>query len=146
MSLLSQVSISSSSWVHVGGGEAAEHGEREGREVSEEREEKEELEEKEDDEPVKPPRLKKLARQQSKQELLRAKGFGQVKSSLALAAGEAPKTIKGLQARAGQDQQARAGQDQLQARARPEISTPTLIGSTLNSEDLELHKCITLHR
>ena len=140
MSLLSQVSISSSSWVHVGGGEAAEHGEREGREVSEEREEKEELEEKEDDEPVKPPRLKKLARQQSKQELLRAKGFGQVKSSLALAAGEAPKTIKGLQARAGQEQ---IGQ---QARARPEISTPTLIGSTLNSEDLELHKCITLHR
>ena len=119
---------------------------------------------------MKPPRLKKLARQQSKQELLRAKGFGLGKSSLALVAGEAPKTIKGLQARTGQDQQVRPGQDQqartgqeqqtrtgqeqqtrtgqeqLQARARPEISTPTLIGSTLNSEDLELHKCITLHR
>ena len=113
---------------------------------------------------MKPPRLKKLARQQSKQELLRAKGFGLGKSSLALVAGEAPKTIKGLQARTGQDQQVRPGQDQQvrtgqeqqartgqdqagqHARARPEISTPTLIGSTLNSEDLELHKCITLHR
>ena len=154
VNLLSQVSISSSSWVHVGGGEGAEQGEA--RQVTEEREEKEELEEREGDEPVKPPRLKKLARQQSKQELLRAKGFGLGKSSLALVAGEAPKTIKGLQARTGldqqvrtgQEQQARTGQDQVgqHARARPEISTPTLIGSTLNSEDLELHKCITLHR
>ena len=80
-----KVSISSSSWVQVGGG-----GDKEGvqrvRVVQEvngnqpvDREEEEEEEKKEEvEEPVKPPRLKKLARQQSKQELLRAKGFGQV--------------------------------------------------------------------
>ena len=44
----------------------------------EEEEEMEEEKKEEVEEPVKPPRLKKLARQQSKQELLRAKGFGQV--------------------------------------------------------------------
>ena len=47
------------------------------REIEEEEEMEEEKKE-EVEEPVKPPRLKKLARQQSKQELLRAKGFGQV--------------------------------------------------------------------
>ena len=70
-----RVSISSSSWLQVGGGldqrvqrvhvvQEEVNGEEEKKEVGEE--------------PVKPPRLKKLARQQSKQELLRAKGFGQV--------------------------------------------------------------------
>ena len=82
-----KVSISSSSWVQVGGG-----GDKEGvqrvrvvqevngnQPVDREEEEEEEEEKKEEvEEPVKPPRLKKLARQQSKQELLRAKGFGQV--------------------------------------------------------------------
>ena len=81
-----KVSISSSSWVQVGGGDKEgvqrvhvvqevngnQVVDKEGEEEVEE-DKKEEVEE-----PVKPPRLKKLARQQSKQELLRAKGFGQV--------------------------------------------------------------------
>ena len=74
------MSISSSSWLQVGGGvDQVDQDQRVQRvhvvqeEVNREEEKKEEVEE-----PVKPPRLKKLARQQSKQELLRAKGFGQV--------------------------------------------------------------------
>ena len=71
------MSISSSSWLQVGGGvDQVDQGVQRVHVVQEEvngEEEKEEVEE-----PVKPPRLKKLARQQSKQELLRAKGFGQV--------------------------------------------------------------------
>ena len=73
-----KVSISSSSWVQVGGGD--KEGVQRVHVVQEvngnqvvDKEGEEEVEE-----PVKPPRLKKLARQQSKQELLRAKGFGQV--------------------------------------------------------------------
>ena len=79
------MSISSSSWLQVGGGvdqvDQVDQDQRVQRvhvvqeEVNGE-EKKEDVEEVE--EPVKPPRLKKLARQQSKQELLRAKGFGQV--------------------------------------------------------------------
>ena len=73
-----RVSISSSSWLQVGGGvDQVDQGVQRvhvvQEEVNGEEEKKEEVEE-----PVKPPRLKKLARQQSKQELLRAKGFGQV--------------------------------------------------------------------
>ena len=76
-----RVSISSSSWLQVGGGvDQVDQGVQRvhvvQEEVNGEEEKKEEVEEVE--EPVKPPRLKKLARQQSKQELLRAKGFGQV--------------------------------------------------------------------
>ena len=79
-----KVSISSSSWVQVGGACAKEGVQRvrvNGNQPAEREEELEEVEEEkkeEVEEPVKPPRLKKLARQQSKQELLRAKGFGQV--------------------------------------------------------------------
>ena len=73
-----RVSISSSSWLQVGGGvdQRVQRVHVVQEEVNGEEEKKEEVEEVE--EPVKPPRLKKLARQQSKQELLRAKGFGQV--------------------------------------------------------------------
>ena len=72
------MSISSSSWLQVGGGvdQRVQRVHVVQEEVNGEEEKKEEVEEVE--EPVKPPRLKKLARQQSKQELLRAKGFGQV--------------------------------------------------------------------
>ena len=77
-----KVSISSSSWVQVGGGSAKEGVQRvrvNGNQAANRVEEEVEEEKKEEvEEPVKPPRLKKLARQQSKQELLRAKGFGQV--------------------------------------------------------------------
>merc|ERR1719361_969321 len=128
-----KVSISSSSWVQVGGGDKEGvqrvHVVQEvnGNQVVDKEGEEDKKEEVE--EPVKPPRLKKLARQQSKQELLRAKGFGQTKGEST--SGEQPKTIKGLNQ---------------QNRGRPEISPPVLINSTLNSVDLELHKCITLHR
>lgn len=77
-----KVSISSSSWVQVGGGDKdgvqRVHVVQEvnGNQVVDKEGEEDKKEEVE--EPVKPPRLKKLARQQSKQELLRAKGFGQV--------------------------------------------------------------------
>ena len=74
------MSISSSSWLQVGGGVDHQQVQRVHvvqEEINGEEEKKEEVEE-----PVKPPRLKKLARQQSKQELLRAKGFGQVKSKM----------------------------------------------------------------
>jgi len=94
-------------------------------------------------EPVKPPRLKKLARQQSKQEMLRAKGFGQstsVKPGITSQVlnennnnSESHKSIKGLNPSFGQ------------AKTRPEIGPPVLINSTLNSEDMENHKCISLH-
>ena len=93
-------------------------------------------------EPVKPPRLKKLARQQSKQEMLRAKGFGlntSIKSNISSATVidnlncESHKSIKGLNYNISQ------------SKTRPEIGPPILINSTLNSEDLENHKCITLH-
>eukprot|EP00090_Calanus_glacialis_P035526 TRINITY_DN6063_c0_g1_i1.p1 TRINITY_DN6063_c0_g1~~TRINITY_DN6063_c0_g1_i1.p1 ORF type:complete len:1713 (-),score=279.68 TRINITY_DN6063_c0_g1_i1:339-4958(-) len=93
-------------------------------------------------EPVKPPRLKKLARQQSKQEMLRAKGFGlstSIKSNISSQVlneninSESHKSIKGL------------NYNPSQLKARPEIGLPILINSTLNSEDLENHKCITLH-
>ena len=77
-----KVSISSSSWVQVGGGCAKEGVQRvrvNGNQPADRVEEEVEEEKKDEvEEPVKPPRLKKLARQQSKQELLRAKGFGQV--------------------------------------------------------------------
>ena len=73
------------------------------------------------EEPVKPPRLKKIARQQSKQELLRAKGFGLT-----------PKP----------DDEPEPRPDK--TKVRPEISSPILINSTLNPLDLESHKCIPL--
>ena len=78
-----RVSISSSSWLQVGGGvdqvDQVDQGVQRVHVVQEEVNGEEEKKEKEEvEEPVKPPRLKKLARQQSKQELLRAKGFGQV--------------------------------------------------------------------
>ena len=77
----SQISISSSSWVHVGGEVATV---RVVQEVNGNMVHQGTNVEQEQEEPVKPPRLKKLARQQSKQELLRAKGFGQVCPSLLL--------------------------------------------------------------
>ena len=93
-------------------------------------------------EPVKPPRLKKLARQQSKQEMLRAKGFGV--SQVPGPAGQTTangenvhiKTIKGLNNNL-------VGSS---SKTRPEIGPPILIGSTITTEDLQNHKCITLHR
>ena len=80
-----RVSISSSSWLQVGGGvdQVDQVDQRVQRvHVVQEEVNEEEKKEEEVEEPVKPPRLKKLARQQSKQELLRAKGFGQVKSKM----------------------------------------------------------------
>ena len=82
-------------------------------------------------EPVKPPRLKKLARQQSKQEMLRAKGFGGLQSD------QSKKVIKGLN---NNMNNASANKN------RPEISSPILINSTFNSEDYQKHKCITINR
>ena len=76
-------------------------------------------------EPVKPPRLKKIARQQSKQELLRAKGFG-------------------LNLNKSEDETAAEKPDMSRSRVRPEISSPVLINSTMNPDDLENHKCIPL--
>ena len=93
-------------------------------------------------EPVKPPRLKKLARQQSKQEMLRAKGFG-VTGTANVSSGSdggpspgdmAKKVIKGLNNNINNN------------KSRPEISSPILINSTFNSEDFQKHKCITINR
>ena len=137
----SKIYISSSSWINIEGGVSngqlsssvhigAEDGGGGGGGV-------------EGEEPVKPPRLKKLARQQSKQEMLRAKGFGvtaNVKpnvSSITMGTGAAPgsgKVIKGLL------------NNNNNSKARPEISQPILINSTMNSEDFQNHKCITLNR
>ena len=86
-------------------------------------------------EPVKPPRLKKLARQQSKQEMLRAKGFGGLSDG-------GKKMIKGL----NNNLVNTAGAVHKNNINRPEISSPILINSTFNSEDYQKHKCITINR
>ena len=91
------------------------------------------------EEPVKPPRLKKLARQQSKQEMLRAKGFGQNISSLTTGTN---KVIKGLNSNHNHNHNNNSNN----SKSRPEISPPILINSTMNSEDFQNHKCITLNR
>ena len=96
----SRVTISSSSWINV---------EAESNIVHQE-------------EPVKPPRLKKIARQQSKQDMLRDKGFG----CAVLKKEEAEKTIT--------------------PSGRPDISSPILINSTLHPDELETHKCIPVSR
>ena len=95
------------------------------------------------EEPVKPPRLKKLARQQSKQEMLRAKGFGQtvqVKTNLSNLTTGTNKVIKGLSSNHNKNNNSN------NSKSRPEISPPILINSTMNSEDFQNHKCITLNR
>ena len=77
------------------------------------------------EEPIKPPRLKKIARQQSKQELLRDKGFG-----IPPAQRKEEPVDKELKSSSG----------------RPDISSPIFINSTLNPDDLETHKCIPVSR
>ena len=120
--LQSKVFISSSSWINVtscGEGE-------DGAQLTQQPQE-----------PVKPPRLKKLARQQSKQELLRAKGFGSAAASAApqLLGDTARRAIKGVN-----------NNNNSSSKSRPEISSPVLINSTFNSEDYQRHKCITINR
>ena len=95
------------------------------------------------EEPIKPPRLKKLARQQSKQEMLRAKGFGQtaqVKPNMSGLTTGTNKVIKGLSSNHNNNNNIN------NSKSRPEISPPILINSTMNSEDFQNHKCITLNR
>lgn len=89
-----------------------------------------------DTEPVKPPRLKKLARQQSKQEMLRAKGFG-LPNGAPKPTDTARKVIKGVNI---------TNTNNNNNKNRPEISSPILINSTFNSEDFQKHKCITINR
>ena len=87
-------------------------------------------------EPVKPPRLKKLARQQSKQEMLRAKGFG-LTNGVPGTTDIARKVIKGVNIN---------NTNNNNNKNRPEISSPILINSTFNSDDFQKHKCITINR
>merc|ERR1719361_1406101 len=143
-----KVSISSSSWVQVGGGDKEGvqrvHVVQEvnGNQVVDKEGEEDKKEEVE--EPVKPPRLKKLARQQSKQEMLRAKGFGQtsqVKPNISSLTTGTNKVIKGLNSNHNHN-----NNHINNSKSRPEISPPILINSTMNSEDFQNHKCITLNR
>ena len=122
--LQSKVFISSSSWINV-----TSCGEGEGEDGAQLTQQPQE--------PVKPPRLKKLARQQSKQELLRAKGFGSAAASAApqLLGDTARRAIKGVN-----------NNNNSSSKSRPEISSPVLINSTFNSEDYQRHKCITINR
>ena len=90
-------------------------------------------------EPVKPPRLKKLARQQSKQEILRAKGFGLTNGG-PIPADTARKVIKGV------NMNNNMNNTNNNSKSRPEISSPILINSTFKSEDFQKHKCITINR
>ncbi len=87
-------------------------------------------------EPVKPPRLKKLARQQSKQEMLKAKGFG-LTNGVPGTTDIARKVIKGVNI---------TNTNNNNNKNRPEISSPILINSTFNSDDFQKHKCITINR
>ena len=134
----SKIYISSSSWINIEGSDSLASsvgGQSSSVTIGQE-------ESQEGEEPVKPPRLKKLARQQSKQEMLRAKGFGVTAnarpnvSSITMGSGTVPgssKVIKGLS-------------NNNNTRSRPEISQPIFINSTMNSEDFQNHKCITLNR
>ena len=123
----SKVFISSSSWINVTSCGEGEGGGEEAAQLTQQ-------------EPVKPPRLKKLARQQSKQELLRAKGFGSAAASAPqqLLGDTARRAIKGVNNNNNNNNNS--------SKSRPEISSPVLINSTFNSEDYQRHKCITINR
>lgn len=75
--------------------------------------------------------MMQIARQQSKQEILRAKGFGIPQPNLKRPSDtENSEPYQQLQ--------------QLKTKARPDISCPILTSSTLNPTDFESHKCIPL--
>ena len=89
------------------------------------------------DEPVKPPRLKKLARQQSKQEAMRSKS---------LITGIVPELSSNVINNNNINSVSNVNNSELiKSKSRPEISPPILINSTLNQTDLESHKCIHLN-
>ena len=135
----SKIFISSSSWINIDTDNQQDHDYKEAASTrdtvtivgGESIADMSTAEQSEGTEPVKPPRLKKLARQQSKQEMLRAKGFG------GLQADQSKKVIKGLN-----NNMNNASSN----KNRPEISSPILINSTFNSEDYQKHKCITINR
>ena len=127
----SKIFISSSSWINIDTDSAVNNEERRVTIVSSGDPETPGAADTHTSEPVKPPRLKKLARQQSKQEMLRAKGFGLT------SADTARKVIKGVNM---------TNTNNNNSKLRPEISSPILINSTFNSEDFQKHKCITINR
>ena len=91
------------------------------------------------DEPVKPPRLKKLARQQSKQEAMRSKS---------LITGIVPEYSNNVINNNNINNSSVTNvnnSELIKSKSRPEISPPILINSTLNQTDIESHKCIHLN-
>ena len=92
------------------------------------------------DEPVKPPRLKKLARQQSKQEhSIRSK------SLITGIVPELSTNNNNTSFNNNSNNNPVYVNDMIKSKSRPEIGPPILINSTLNQTDLESHKCIHLN-